>query len=94
VWAKRASTLISFFKGNRELIAAWPKVLASVPDAALTIVGHDDAMADHQKQAAFSENSAERQKMGEAGYDHWFHNFRYSNFKKRCFAELTEYVNS
>ncbi len=40
------------YKGHKELIEAWPKVTAAVPDARLTIVGRGNAMADYQKLAA------------------------------------------
>lgn len=43
-----------FYKGHRELIECWPRVIAAVPDARLVIVGGGSAQADVQALAQAS----------------------------------------
>lgn len=42
------------YKGHRQLIGIWHKVVQSVPNAVLTIAGTGNALTDYQKQAAAS----------------------------------------
>jgi phosphatidylinositol alpha-1,6-mannosyltransferase len=42
------------YKGHDELIAAWPRVIAAVPDARLVIAGHGDDMPRLRNKAARS----------------------------------------
>jgi len=39
------------YKGHREMITAWPRVLAQIPNAELWIAGHGDLQADLERMA-------------------------------------------